>query len=375
MLDAHSNGQLGPVVSALVIVGLSEDPYNHPLRQQIGIAVEGGGMGSSLSKAGLAGLEIVGNQVIGFPMRDCVRVVGGSSGGAPNALYFVGGRSVYGMHTYTHGFFTGENFLRSPIKTKPPFINFRNLVDYFNGTSGIVNLKYITDKMIASGFQYSDLDPQATKLIMMSTRVDPKLAASPEARAHVIKDFPTIQRATEGVLQACHIPILSGRQPYSRDGELYLDGGISQHMPRKMVVDYLHQQGAETTYTLCFSSMPMNYSTPKLPFYERMALKIYPHLLKDPKLVNLWRSRYARAHDERLKLHQGHYSQGTDLAQIIAPPASGIYIKIVEQKTTTIEQAQKQTLLETLKAFGITDPQVQERVYANIPRTQYEVPV
>lgn len=372
---ANLNCRLNPVISALVTVANSPDPIHHPLRQQIGIAIEGGGVGSGTSMSGAAGLEVIGNQVLGFPLRRCVKVVAGSSGGAPNALYFAGGRGVYGAHAYAAGYFTGENFIRSPIKSKPPYLNWRNIYGFLKGEIGVVNLKYLKELIINSGFQFNDQEPDATKLLIVATKVDPRLPATPETRRHVIKDFTDIKKATDAVEKSCHIPILAGRRALHDRQDHFLDGGISEHLPRKTVVDYLRESGVQKTYTLCFSSVPMNVSGARLSLIEQIAARIYPKFLGDPKLDTLWKTRYARAHDERDNLHRGKYSQGQDVAQIIGPPDDGIFIALIEGNSARIKLSQKEAMFQTFAAFGITDPRVQERLYANIPPTEFEIPL
>src|SRR3989344_4955799 len=234
VLEACEKGQLHPVVEGIVEVALSENPRIHPVRQETAIVIEGGGVAGVVSGYEAGALEILGWEVFGRDIVDCVGLVVGSSSGSANAAYLVNQRAIFGKSTYeTH--FSIPPFLNNPFRKNWPFLNPRTFLTLVS--RGMVDVSYLIEFMRQDKVSYSNRNLLDTRLCVVATRVDPTLPGTPEARTVRLENFEDNEDFLGALEASLTVPFASRLTPKIFRGMRLFDGGLVEHIPVKTAID------------------------------------------------------------------------------------------------------------------------------------------
>jgi len=185
---------------------LEQKRGGHPVKDTIGLVVQGGGMRGVYSMGALAALEEMG-------FHESFDHVAGSSAGALNAAYFLTGQASYGVQTYIH-YLTKKQFV-NPLRVKK-----------------MVDIDFLVDQI---GKKDRPLD--INKLMAARTLLHISLTEYSDGKTHYVTNKTPGIDLWEAFRAAAAIPIFYNK-PVRLGERLYVDGSLRARLPIKRVVDH-----------------------------------------------------------------------------------------------------------------------------------------
>ncbi|MEV4757570.1 patatin-like phospholipase family protein [Micromonospora sp. NPDC049559] len=175
---------------------------------KVGLAVEGGGIRGVVSAAMLAALEDCG---LPFTAFDAIY---GTSSGAINSAYYIGGNTWYPLSIYFDDLST------------PEFVNFRRLL-----TGNILNLDYALDKVIS---EVKPLDVPG--LLVSPVPLHISITNVDELRTVTVAKFESVAEVMAALRASMWLPVAIRGTTHFRDFRA-VDGGVLTAHPFQLALD------------------------------------------------------------------------------------------------------------------------------------------
>ena len=278
----------------------------------------------------VTGLEMLG-------LRDVFDVVYGSSGGASNGAYFVGGQAAYGTTIY-YDHINSQDF----INLWRPLIN-RLVVDFY----------FVTDHVMV---ELVILDWKA----VIDSPVPLKVLASSVENGviEILENF----RSQGELLQALHasarIPLVSGKEPFEYRGNLFWDAGIVDPFAIKSALR------DNCTHILVLRSRPRGLARRRMGLIERTL--IVRHVARRNKsLAKQFRERFDPNQNGIAQLEESQQCPRSQpyLFGITIPPTAP-NISRLEKRRDRLVMGAAAGVEAISSTFGVAVPQVIESLTA-----------
>jgi predicted patatin/cPLA2 family phospholipase len=340
IISAYEEERLHPVLQTMVKFALEG---SIPDEDRISMVFEGGGMRGGIMGWMLAAVDEVA-EVLDTNWRDCMKEVWGASVGSTGVPYYLS-RQVR----------TCKDAFHSVLAEGGPFISWKRAL---LRRGPVVKLEYLFDDVMQRMPQFS-LDWEKASntpvgMFMVASNVD---AQTEDQVATYFTDFTDRSDCYGGIRASCSIPRLGGG-PYPYRGGRFFDAGISINIPVEEALQNAHR-------ILVISGIPEDTPPTRLSTVERMV--IIPYLNEyNPILGRLYRSKYDREAELRLKLDRAHLNpEGPSYICTLKPSASQL-VGMLERRPSVLVSGGKGAARRVYNAFGIYDPESVETLVQRV---------